>query len=456
MMKYNLYLISLFFMLISVSTCAQQTAGLTLAQAWELAYQNYAGLMAKDAQLQEAYYAKKEVQSRSLPQIQLQLQNSYGTFAGSNGAFFPVPGVFNVNGTKSDHAGSPAANTFGSVLADWKFFEFGRQRKTIAAAGYKVQEAQSGYDAAKLSLQAKVTSLYIGILYANSNLTWADQQVKRVKEILELTVSLADAGLKPGADTALAASSYLLAVASKNEWAGKYNAGQINFSEVVPGTSVLLPQQSFMHYQTLHILPDSISSNHPYLQILDQQVRYNEVQNTLASKKAFPSLSLLGGLSARGSGIYTAGTVEKNWSAGFNNIAHNYLIGIGLTWNLSNIYTGSPEKKRTAKTLQSSKFNYDLQKLQMNTAIQAINSRTDQQLKQVKNTRLALAKAQQAYELYLSRYESGLINLTELLQIQSLLQQVEKNSIEVQQEFWNLLIRRAELSGDFNYLFNQF
>ncbi|MGY0038020.1 TolC family protein [Pedobacter sp. NJ-S-72] len=132
------------------------------------------------------------------------------------------------------------------------------------------------------------------------------------------------------------------------------------------------------------------------------------------------------------------------------------MVGVGLTWNISNIYTGSLEKKRTAKVLEGSKFTYDLQKLQMNTALQAVTSRIDQQLKQVTNTRLALGKAQQAYELYLSRYESGLINLTELLQIQSLLQQVEKNAIEVQQEFWNLLIKRAELSGDFSYLSNQF
>lgn len=455
-MKYNLYLVSLFFMLISVSACAQQPAGLTLTQAWDLAYKNYAGLMAKNAQLEEASYAQKEIQSHSLPQMQLQLQNSYGTFAGSNGAFFPVPGVFNVNGAKADHRNTSAANTFGSVLLDWKFFEFGKQRKTIEAAGYKVQEAKSGYDAARLSLQAKVTSLYIGILYTRSNLGWADQQVKRVKEILDLAVSLADAGLKPGADTSLAASSYLLAAAAKNEWTGKYNAGKINFSEVVPGTDIILPQQSFMRYQALHVPSDSISLSHPYLQILDKQIRYNEAQNTLSSKKALPSLSLLGGLSARGSGINPDGTVEPDLSAGFNHPARNYLVGVGLTWNISNIYTGSLEKKRTAKVLEGSKFTYDLQKLQMNTALQAVTSRIDQQLKQVTNTRLALRKAQQAYDLYLSRYESGLINLTELLQIQSLLQQVEKNAIEVQQEFWNLLIKRAELSGDFSYLSNQF
>ena len=87
MMKYNLYLIGIFSMLISVSACAQQSTGLSLTHAWEIAYQNYAGLLVKNALLEESQYAQKEIQSRSLPQMQLQLQNSYGTFAGSNGAF---------------------------------------------------------------------------------------------------------------------------------------------------------------------------------------------------------------------------------------------------------------------------------------------------------------------------------------------------------------------------------
>ncbi|MET4140763.1 TolC family protein [Pedobacter sp. UYP1] len=456
MMNYNLYLIGIFSMLISVSTYAQQPTGLTLTHAWEIAYQNYSGLLAKNAMLEESQYAQKEIQSRSLPQIQLQLQNSYGTFAGSNGAFFPVPGVFNVNGTQAGQENTTTSNTFGSFLMDWKFFEFGKQRKTIAAAGYKVQEAKSDYDAAKLALQVKVTSLYVGILYANSNLGWADQQVKRVKEILDLTVSLADAGLKPGADTALAASSYLLAKASKNEWTGKYNAGKINFSEVVPLAEIKLPQQSFMRYQALQVSSDSVSLHHPYLQVLDKQVKYNEAQDELSSRKTLPSFSLLGGLSARGSGIAADGKVNRDLSAGYANSARNYLVGVGLTWNLSNIYTGVLEKRRTAQVVQASKFSYDLQKLQMNNALQAVNSRIRQQLKQVAHTRLALEKAQEAYNLYLSRYESGLINLTELLQIQSLLQQVEKNAIEVQQEFWSLLIKKAELSGDFSALSSQF
>jgi outer membrane protein TolC len=65
-------------------------------------------------------------------------------------------------------------------------------------------------------------------------------------------------------------------------------------------------------------------------------------------------------------------------------------------------------------------------------------------------------KAREAYSLYLSRYESGLINLTELLQIQAILQQTEKSNIDTHGQLWDQLINKAELSGNFTYLSTQF
>jgi outer membrane protein TolC len=91
----------------------------------------------------------------------------------------------------------------------------------------------------------------------------------------------------------------------------------------------------------------------------------------------------------------------------------------------------------------------------METAMNAVVSRIDQQKQQVMNNRLAEQEARNAYDLYLVRYEGGLISLTELLQIQSFLQLAEKEFIEAQQVLWNLLITQAEVSGDFNYLATQ-
>lgn len=457
MMKYLLQMPLVLLILWSKPSQAQQPHTLSLKEAWERANNSYPGLDEQKYLIEEFKIRKKEVQSQALPQIQLQAQSSYGTLEGSTGAFFPVPGVFNVTGNNAilNPDIKAAHNTFGSVLMDWRIFEFGRQRNAVEAAEYQVQGAESSYHAAGLSLQSKVTRLYIDILYNKANLQWAENNVVRINNIKEMTISLARAGLKPGADTSLSSSSLLQATAYQQEWLGKYDASKINFTEVVPAKNFQLPGKAFLSGNLSASEIDSIPLGHPYLQVITKELSYEQTQERLMGKGKYPSLSILGGMSSRGNAINPDGSLQSGLTSGFSNYANNYLIGLSLSWNISGVYTSSLAKKRSEKTVKSVQARYDTQKLQMETAMNAVVSRIGQQKQQVMNNRLAEQEARNAYDLYLVRYEGGLISLTELLQIQSFLQLAEKEFIEAQQVLWNLLITQAEVSGDFNYLATQ-
>lgn len=458
-MKTPLYLTGVLLMLSGISGYSQVHKELSLSRLWELTAEQYPSLAEKQAKIGASEYRKTELRNAAIPQVQLQLQNSFGTFEGTNGAFFPIPGVFNLSGkAASDQPGSGTTmNSFGSVLMDWKVSQFGKQQKLIAVAGYEVQEAHSNYEASKLSLLANTTGRYLDLLYTGSGRNWADKNAIRVKEILEMSMSLAEAGLRPGADTAIAAAAYLQAQAEQEDWNGRYQAGQIKLKELAPTLvgDQNLPLQKYMTEHLSVEKEDSIASTHPFLQTLDKQLMVQQLQKEVIGKQQLPSISFLAGLSARGTGINSNGTVQNNYSSGFNNGAKNYLVGLGLSWNLSSLYTGSVEKKRAQKEVDAAQSRYQLQKLQMNTNLQAVSSRIQAQIKQLAKTELAVHKTTNAYELYLSRYEAGLINLTDLLQIQSLLQQAEKSNIEVHQALWGQLNTKAELSGDYSFLFHQ-
>ncbi|WP_332911885.1 TolC family protein [Algoriphagus boritolerans] len=71
-----------------------------------------------------------------------------------------------------------------------------------------------------------------------------------------------------------------------------------------------------------------------------------------------------------------------------------------------------------------------------------------------KKTRLGVNQSRDAYNMYLARYKSGLITLSELLQVRTLLEQAENNHIEASREYWMLLAYEAELTADFDFLFN--
>jgi outer membrane protein TolC len=90
----------------------------------------------------------------------------------------------------------------------------------------------------------------------------------------------------------------------------------------------------------------------------------------------------------------------------------------------------------------------------MQADLSASQTKIKQQYLQLQKTRLAVVQSQDAYEMYLARYKSGLIGLSELLQIRILLEQAENTHIEASREYWLLLAYEAELTADFNFLFN--
>ncbi|MET6996530.1 TolC family protein [Chitinophaga defluvii] len=460
MIKQSFYLLVGYLSLIHTTSYAQAPTTLPLAKAWELAFENYPGLKEKKAQISLSEYQQRLVKHQALPQAQLQLQNTYGTYAGSSGAFFPLPGIFNVN-SGNTLPGEPEAttNAYGSLVLDWKLFEFGKQRKSVAAAAQLTATAQSNFTAYQLAVQSKVTRQYFDILFYQSLLSLTGDNLARIKDILELSKSLGEAGLKPMADTLLAAASYKQVQGEQSLQTGQLQAGKIQLMEMltVPTAHFNIPAAAYLNIPAAITGNDtSIQPHHPYLDVIDQQLQYELLQQEIVSRKIFPSLSLLGGVASRGSGIHTNGKVNNSWQAGFDNRANNYLAGLGLTWNMTNAYNSLTEKKKAAQQVQATRFHQQTQALQLHTNLLAVYSRIREQWQQVQFTTAAVQQAQQGYELYLARYESGLISLTELLQIQALLQQAEKNHIDASRQWWEQQIIKAELTTDFTYLLQQF
>src|SRR5690606_3078284 len=77
---------------------AQQHNKPTLGSLWPKVKENYPGVGSKTSAIDAAEYNEQAVKSGMLPQVKAQAQNTYGTYQGSAGAFFPQAGFFNVNG----------------------------------------------------------------------------------------------------------------------------------------------------------------------------------------------------------------------------------------------------------------------------------------------------------------------------------------------------------------------
>lgn len=106
------------------------------------------------------------------------------------------------------------------------------------------------------------------------------------------------------------------------------------------------------------------------------------------------------------------------------------------------------------KEAESSRFLHAQYEQAMQADLSAAQAKIIQQYSQLQKTKLAVQQSQDAYHMYQARYKSGLITLSELLQIRTLLEQAENVHVEASRDYWILLAYEAELTADFDFLFN--
>lgn len=429
----------------------------TLGNLWPQVEENYPGVGARLSAVDAAQLNERAVKSDMLPQVKAQAQNTYGTFNGSAGGFFPQPGFFNVSGAGNEfNASSTTANSFGSATVEWEFFSFGRLQKEKKAAGALSEKAISEKDVYILELKKVLSERYIHLLYNDAKLKWTQRNTQRLDTIRDITSGLSGAGLRPAADSLLASSSYVQALGEQDKWEGLKEAALYKLVELYGERDLdyAASTQRFPQPALFYSGGKALGSNHPVLEALEQHSQYYEFSGEAQKRSSLPSLRLLGGYSVRGSGINPEGSVSEDWQDGFGNTSTNVLAGIGLTWDITGLHRNRLRGEELLKEAEGTGFLRAQYEQAMHADFSASRAKITQQFEQLEKTRLAVKQSQQAYGMYLSRYQSGLISLSELLQIRILLEQAENQHIEASREYWLLLAYEAELTADFSFLFN--
>lgn len=436
---------------------AQQQQDYTLGSLWSKVEENYPGVGAKMSAIDAAKYNQRAVKGNMLPQVNAQAQNTYGTYEGSAGGFFPQPGFFNVNGSVPLDGSTTAANTFGSAIVNWELFSFGKLRKQNEAAGALYDKSVSDKDAYVLNLKKILSERYITLLYNNAKLQWTKNNAERLNDIRKITSGLSASGLRPAADSLLASSSYVQAMGEYDKWNGFKNAAYIKLLELYGDDTVNYTASANRFdnpaENSLNKV-NTINPSHPILDALDKQSEYYTLSGEAQKRSSLPSINLLGGYAYRGTGISPNGKVSGAWKDGFRNTTNNFLAGIGITWNLTSLHTNRMKGEQLFKEAESTKLLHSQYEQAMQADLSASQAKIVQQYQQLQKTKLAVQQSQDAYNMYLARYKSGLITLSELLQIRILLEQAENAHIEASREYWVLLAYEAELTADFDFLFN--
>lgn len=453
--------LSILFSMLSFLCTSSAVFGqeLKLEELWTEVMQNYSGITSRDYAIEASQINETATQGNLYPKVKVQAQNSYGSYESSMGGFFPQAGFFNVNGTNNPLFGSDASfNTFGSALVEWEVFSFGRLKNDVQVSKSMTEKKLSEKEAYLLSLKTQLSSRYIDFLYSHAHKAWNEKRTDRLKSIYEIANQLAASGLIASADSLISLSAYTQSLGRQENILGTIESAEIRLKELYEFTDSKHSEslQSFMNSDLLLESENTIqiNSSHPKLNLLTNQVEITELQAEAERKTIFPSLRVMAGYAFRGSSIdIQAAEVSGNYTDGFSNSSHNLLVGVGLTWDLSNFYTKRIKGESLSKEAESVKSIHLNYEQAMQAELAAINAKIKQQKEALIKSKLGIQQSADAFDMYFLRYESGLIRLSDLLQVQLLVEDAEKNHIEALLEYWKLRVQYSELTEDFDFLF---
>lgn len=422
----------------------------TLEEIWQKTLDQYPSLAAKKELVERQELNKLLVRQQAHPEVQVQTQQSFGSYQTIPGAFFPLPGSYNSSGPAGiSGLGHSGSNVHASAVLQWDFLQFGRVQKKLQVTDAAIGLSQSVLAQEAYRLQTAGTRYYFEVLHHSARLNVLRADVARLASLLDLLKAQATAGLRPGADTLLIKSAYLQSKNKVTDAKNLLQAAQLQLAALIgeDGRDLALDTAAYYRFNVGKLPGEASIAQHPYLQYLDAAIEYSKAQVDVLRKEPYPSIGLLAGVGVKGSGIESSGTVDKSLAAPWNNNTGSYLVGVGVTWKFSSLYQNKTKKRMAEREVASIRSDREAARLQLQALYTAALSAYREQVIQVQEARLALEAAQAAYELYAVRYESGLIDLIELLQLQKDLQGAESNYTAAVNSYWSELLAQSEALG---------
>ncbi len=389
-----------------------------------------------------------ETKNNILPNLNLNYQADIGTSNSINGPYFGfgiVPS--SSGGIHSNNNTSAETVNLGIAAFDWEIYNFGKYGAQNRVANSDIAVQQNNYANSKYQLQAYTISNYLQLLRLQDFIGIQAQNIARSLQILTSIRSLAISGVRPGVDTSFAQAELSKARLNYIELVNQLKQVQLQLSAI-----------SGLPYQT--IIPDSAAqmkliglitgvpysgvdtSNHPVINYYRSLYQNSLVREDLVKKQYNPKILFEADAWERG-GSVNSSDQYTSLSNGFNPQRDNYLIGVGISYNLFDL-----RRKQLKLRTQKTETYYARKKLEEQKALLAISanqadvelSTAIDRLKEIPNQ---LKAATAGFNQKLSLYRSGLTDIIELNAALDILYRAENDYIQAKYLYSSALFQKA-------------
>ncbi|MCV9927229.1 TolC family protein [Flavobacterium sp. LS1R49] len=456
--------ITLLFLLFSVSAGFAQT--LSLKDAIKIGLENYGSVKAKSNYASASKETLKQANRDYLPNLNLSAQQDYGTINGQNGVLYGYNGL----GTASSGPALPEQNwnaSFGAlylVNMNWDFFTFGKIKQKINLAKVEVQSRENDLQQEKFQQEIKISAAYLNLLASQRLLISQQKNLSRAIVFKNTAVARVKNGLLAGVDSTLATAEVSRAKIALNQ-AKDFVKEQNSKLVILMGvpTQDFVPDTLFVNQIPREMIQPSESNDslHPVLQYYKTRIDYSNQQVKLYKRSYYPTMSMFGVLQTRASGfnsdyVTDQTSFNRNYIDGISPDRTNYLVGIGISWNLTTPFRASKQVSAQKFISQGLQDEYN----QIDTELKAQLSLADAKIKITMDNYveapIQVNAAAQAYLQKSTLYKNGLTTLTDITQTLYTLNRAEIDRDIVNNNVWQSFLLKAAATGNFDLFINEF
>jgi len=467
MFKGNLkYICLICFTAFFITKSKAQQKTLSIKEAEQIALANYGSIKAKANQLNASKAYLKETKTEQLPDVTFSAQQDYGTV---NSQFGPSYGY---KGLSVSSSGPVLANQnwnagFGSLYlsnVSWDFFSFGKAVEKVKVQQSAVALNETDLVQEQFQHQVRVAGTYLNLLAAQQ-LTKAQQDnLNRAIDLQRVVVARVKNGLNAGVDSSQAnaeVSNARIALTNAKETEEEQSNLLAQYMGIAPQEFAL--DSTFVTKAPNNADPQAALNpdQHPVLRFYQNRINISDEQAKYLNTFSYPTFSFFGVYQGKGSsfnGGYGSNLNDYSGSygAGANPTRFNYLLGVGVTWDITTPFRNRFQVKSQKFTSAQYQDEYNLVNDQLRHQQALAEIRIDNAMKNFREVPEEVRAATDAYNQKFALYKNGLANIVDFTQALYVLNRAEVDNYIAKNNVWQAVLYKAAATGDFGIFINNF
>jgi len=273
--------------------------------------------------------------------------------------------------------------------------------------------------------------------------------LERARVLHQVTDTLSQSGLRPGADAARARAEVALAETQLIQAEQAVDVARAALADFlgIPAAQIVVQPGPLLGAPPEAAPPAGALANHPLAQEQNAVVQETQALERALQRSYFPRFLVQGSSYGRGSGARLDGTTGGPFS-GFGPSVQNWAIGLTVTFpalDLPSIHAREQVQLHQERAA-AAQYKQILQDLEMQ--FEQAQARLQGARRVAQNTPIELDAARAAEQQATARYKSGLGNIVEAADAERLLAQAEIDDSLAKLAVWRALLGVAAAQGD--------